>query len=405
MSDPLNALPSPSKAHPPDPPHSPRSVGYVRAQRAVLAGREDPLPLECGRAFFPVQVEFETLGRLSARKDNAIMICHALSGDAHVAGWDPDAEKNDRPWRAKRPGWWDNMVGPGKAFDTNKYFVLCANVLGSCYGTTGPGSLDPETGKPYGLRFPLVTMGDWVRLHLRLLDHLGIETLLAVTGGSIGGQQAIEFMLQAPERVRSALVLAAATKLSSQGLGFNKVARQAILSDANFRSGDYYAGPPPVLGLAAARMLGHITYLSNASMDLKFGRRLRKRQTVGYTFDIEYEVESYLDYQAQAFTQRFDANSYLYISRAMDYYDAAQNHGGGDLLAAARKIKSRVLIVSFTSDWLYPPGQCRELAEAMCRLGQPVTYVEIPSIYGHDAFLLETDELSRLVAAFLENIA
>ncbi len=276
-----------------------------------------------------VDVEFETYGTLSPRQDNVILLVHALSGDAHAAGWDAEAVERGRRWREKKPGWWDEMIGPGEPLDTSQYFIICSNVLGSCYGTTGPADIDPETGRRYGLRFPLVTVGDWVRLQAKLLDHLGIEQLFAVIGGSLGGQQALEWALAFPERVENVIVLAASARLSPQGLAFNAVARHAILHDPNFRGGDYYNGPPPAEGLAAARMLGHITYLSDQAMYQKFGRRLQGKSAPEFNFGIEFEVESYLAYQGRSFVERFDANAYLYITRAMDYYDAAQKWGGG----------------------------------------------------------------------------
>lgn len=400
MSDPLNVLVG-RKPREFDPPHSPRSVGWTRPLRVRLADESNPLPLDCGRFFAPVDVEYEMYGTLNEARDNAILILHALSGDAHVAGWDAAADEYGRPWRKTRPGWWDSMVGPGKAFDTRKYCVICSNVLGSCYGTTGPSSIDPATGRPYGLRFPVVTVHDWVRLQERLITYLGIERLLAVAGGSLGGQQALEWTLAYPGRVKSAIILASAARLSDQGLGFNAVARHAITTDPNFRGGDYYGGPTPDRGLAVARMLGHLTYLSEESMRQKFGRRFRNGSGPGYQFGPEFEVEGYLEHQGNAFVQRFDANSYLYISRAMDYYDASV-WGDGDLDRACARAESRFLLISFSSDWLYPPRQMRELAVALCRNRKPVTYIELPSNYGHDAFLLEVDKLEELIPAFLE---
>jgi len=384
-----------------DLPDSPHSVGWTKAKRKRLADKGNPLVLECGVRFFPVDVEYETYGRLNRRRDNAILIQHALSGDAHVAGWNSEAAKTGRHWLLKKPGWWDEMVGPGKPLDTRRYFIVCSNMLGSCYGTTGPSSIDPETRKPYGLRLPVVTVGDWVKLQKRLMDVLKISSWLTVIGGSLGGQQALEWALAYPDKLRTVIILAASPRLSSQGVAFNSVGRHCIMTDPNFRGGDYYNGPPPVHGLAAARMMAHITYLSEMSMHAKFGRRLRGKDKIGFRFGVEFEVESYLDYQGQAFAERFDANSYLYISRAMDYYDAAQRWGKGDLLKAVKRVKSDTMVVSFSSDWLYTPLQCKELANALCKCGKPVTYVDIPSSYGHDAFLLETDTLGFLVNEFL----
>jgi len=384
-----------------DLPGSARSVGWTKAKHIRLADKRNPLPLDCGLKFWPVDVEYETYGKLNRKRSNAILIPHALSGDAHVAGWDSEASETGRHWRRRKPGWWDTMVGPGKPLDTNRFFIVCANVLGSCYGTTGPSSIDPETNRPYGLRFPVVTVGDWVNQQKRLMDALKIPSWLTVIGGSLGGQQALEWALAYPNKLRSAIILAATPRLSAQGVAFNAVGRHCIMTDPNFRGGDYYNGPPPAHGLAAARMMAHITYLSEMSMHARFGRRLRGKEKIGFRFGVEFEVESYLDYQGQAFVERFDANSYLYISRAMDYYDAAQRWGGGDLDKAVKRVKVDTMVVSFSSDWLYTPQQCKELATALCRGGKNVTYVNIPSSYGHDAFLLETDKLGSLIKEFL----
>jgi homoserine O-acetyltransferase len=347
-----------------------------------------------------VDVEFETYGTLSSERDNAIIIGPALSGGAHAAGWDAEAAERGRPWQASRPGWWDDAIGPGKGFDTNRYFVICAGLLGGCYGTTGPADVDPGSGTPYGSRFPQVTVGDWVEVQARLLDHLGIATILGVAGGSLGGQQAIEWGLRFPDRVRGAIVLAASPGLSAMGIGLNVVAREAITNDPHFAGGDYYGGPPPTRGLGAARMLGHMTYVSSASLERKFARRLQDADAIGYTFEPEFEVESYLHHQARSFAERFDANSYLRITRAMDYYDAAV-WGDGDLVAAATRSRCRWLVVAFRSDWLYPPEECRVWVTALDAAGREVEYVEVPSTYGHDAFLLEVDAVAEAVGRFL----
>lgn len=401
MTDPLNVCLEKKKDF--DYPDSPYSVGWTKARRVVLADQDNPLLLECGVSFYPVTVEYETYGKLSAAKDNAIFILHALSGDAHAAGWDAEWEKHNRCWRRARPGWWDDMIGPGKAFDTNLYYVICANLLGSCYGTTGPRENNPRTGKPYGLDFPVVTVEDWVRLHVRLQDYLGIDKLLAVAGGSLGGQQALAWMLNYPERVRSAVIMAASSRLGAQGLAFNAVGRQAILNDPGFNGGSYYEHNPPQGGLELARMLGHITYLSYQSMENKFGRRFQKGNEPCYRLNKEFSVESYLEHQGQSFVQRFDANSYLYLTRAMDYYDAALS-GGGDLTAACAALQARLLLISFSSDWLYPPESTREVARAVLANNRAVSYVEIPSDYGHDAFLLETAHTTPLVESFLRKV-
>lgn len=402
MSDFLNAQVEKQRGY--DPPGSPRSVGWTRPQRDLLADRSNPLKLDCGAELYPVTVEYETYGRLSESRDNAVFILHALSGDAHVAGWDAGWEENKRPWRRDRPGWWDAMVGPGKAFDTNRYFIVCANIMGSCYGTTGPASINPRTGSPYGLEFPVVTVEDWVRLQVRLQDHLEIPQLLAVAGGSLGGQQALAWAINHPHKVRSAIVLAAAPRLSAQGLAFNTVGRHAIMSDPCFHGGSYYErGEVNICGLEIARMLGHITYLSYQSMEGKFGRRLQNGLRQGFRLEKEFAVESYLEHQGHAFEQRFDANSYLYISKAMDYYDAAA-HTSGDLVEACRAIEARLMLLSFSSDWLYPPGGTAEIARAMIAAGKTVTYLELPSAYGHDAFLLETEQTTPLIEAFMKGV-
>lgn len=406
MSDPLDARTDARKE--PDSADSPRSVGWTRPKRVQLADAGSPLELDCGATLAPVTVEYETYGELSAARDNAVLIVHALSGDAHAAGWCRQWREDDRPWRQRKPGWWDEMIGPGKGFDTSRYFVICANVLGSCYGTTGPSSINPATGHPYALDFPVVTVGDWVRLQVRLLDHLGIETLLAAAGGSLGGQAVIELGLAYPERCRSYLVLAASPRLSAQGLAFNAVARHAIVTDPAFCDGHYYYHvEKPDRGLGIARMIGHITYLSEASMAAKFGRdRVEIQNPRGVRpDDIVFQVESYLAYQAKAFGERFDANSYLYITKAMDLYDAAERHGGGDLRAACARARGSWLVASYSSDWLYTPAACAELVDALCAHRLPVTYVNIESNYGHDAFLLEVEVGEKLISSFLAAVA
>jgi homoserine O-acetyltransferase len=391
-----------AQAHKYDPPDSAASVGWTESKRLELVAPGDaPLQLEAGGRLANVVVEYETYGTLNAARDNVVLITHALSGDAHVAGWDRLAGPDHRPWRTRAPGWWDAVVGPGKAIDTNHFFVVCANVPGSCYGTTGPASVNPQTGQAYGLDFPLVTVGDWVTVQARLLDALGVGRLHAVVGGSLGGQQALEWSLRYPDRVARAIVLAAAPRLSAQGLAYNAVARASIMGDPNFRDGNYYGQSRPDAGLAVARMLAHVTYLSDRGMHEKFGRRLRNKLKPDFSFGVEFEVESYLQYQAKTFIERFDANSYLYVTRAMDYYDAAEQWGGGDLTEACRRIRGRVMVVSFSTDTLYPPEHCREFAEGLCRAGKTVTYVDVPSPFGHDAFLVETATVGRLLKGFL----
>jgi len=349
------------------------------------------MPLDSGAKLGPITLAYETYGQLDHARRNAILICHALSGDAHVAGYQ---SPNDR-----KPGWWDALVGPGKAFDTRRYFVICPNCIGGCKGSTGPSSINPATGRRYGRSFPVITIADMVRAQKALVDHLGIERLLTVVGGSMGGMQVLEWAATYPDAIWSAIPIASTPRLSAQGIAFNVVGRQAIIDDPNFRNGDYYDGQPPNRGLAIARMLGHITYLSDESMHKKFGRQLRERDNYSYEFDTDFEVESYLQHQGQSFTERFDANSYLYITRAMDYFDLAGRYGS--LVAAFGRTKARFLILAFTSDWLYPPYQSKEVVSALRANRGHFAYCEIPSTYGHDAFLLEKERVGRLGSDFL----
>ena len=382
---------------------SPATVGLTQAKSIRLVTADAPLGLELGGRLGPIDVEYESYGILSERKDNVVFVAHALSGDAHAAGWDTNAQETGRQWRTSKPGWWDAMIGPGKAIDTGRFFVICPNVLGSCYGTTGPSSVEPTSGTPYGLRFPKVTIGDWVELHARLLDTLGIERLYAVVGGSVGGQQALEMALRIPERIERTIIMAAGARLSAQGLSFNAVGRTCILNDPHFLTGDYYGKEPPAAGLASARMLAHITYLSDEGMQQKFGRRLEAGTLApGDGFGVEFAVEGYLAHQGKSFVERFDANSYLYLTRAMDYYDAAV-WGGGNITEACRRMQARVLIVSFDSDWLCPPESGRALALALIKSGKRVAYANLPSRFGHDSFLLEPETVATIVNGFLSN--
>jgi homoserine O-acetyltransferase len=371
------------------------SVGVVETRTFTFAEREEEaLDLDSGTRLGPITVAYETYGQLDAQRSNAVLICHALSGTAHVAGYHEVPGRN--------PGWWENAVGPGKAFDTDKYFVICANVLGGCAGSTGPTSTDPRTSQPFGLSFPVVTVGDMVKVQNALLDHLGIETLLGVAGGSLGGMQALEWALRYPERVRGALVIASTARMSAQAIAFNAVGRNSIISDTNWRRGRYYEdGAIPAQGLSVARMIGHITYLSEEAMHAKFGRRL-KRNGLSFDFTSEFQVESYLDHQGTKFVERFDANAYLYMTKAMDYFDAAEAYGEGDLVRALERIRARMLVLSFSSDWLFPPYQSQELTDALLRARKDVTYVNIETPCGHDAFLLEIETEGRIVGAFLE---
>jgi homoserine O-acetyltransferase len=370
------------------------SVGIVETRTMVFAKPPALFPLACGRKIGPITVAYETYGRLNKERTNTILVCHALTGDAHAAGYHSAKDR--------KPGWWDDMIGPGKAFDTRKYFVVCSNILGGCKGTTGPGSVDPSTGKPWGVRFPVLTVSDMVRVQKELLDHLGIGTLAAVTGGSMGGMQVLEWMARYPEMVRSTIVIASTSRLSPQAIAFDAVGRNAVISDPAWNGGNYYkAKRKPERGLAIARMIGHITYLSEESMNRKFGRKLQNKERFSYDHSAEFQVEGYLEHQGSSFVERFDPNSYLYVTRAMDYFDLAADYGG--LETAFRKGKGRALIISFTSDWLFPSKQSREIVAALQRVGRDVTYCDIDSPCGHDAFLLEFRQITRLIRNFLSS--
>jgi homoserine O-acetyltransferase len=367
------------------------SVGIVKTQSITIARPPEEMPLECGRSFGPITLAYETYGELSPAKDNAILILHALSGDAHAAGFNHPHER--------QPGWWDIMIGPGKAFDTQKYFVICSNVIGGCKGSTGPSSIDPGTGRPYALNFPMVTIRDMVYAQRALIDHLGIDQLLCAVGGSMGGMQVLQWVVSYPERIRLAIPIATTSKLSSQAIAFNEVGRQAIQSDPHWKEGEYYGKSIPRRGLAIARMIGHITYLSEKSMHQKFGRKLQDKAEYGYDFRADFQVESYLRYKGDHFVDRFDANSYLYISKSMDYFDLAQPHG--KLEQAFANVKAKFLVISFSSDWLFPSYQSKEIVSACRRVGAEAIYTEIQTDYGHDAFLLESEQISSLVTNFL----
>lgn len=352
----------------------------------------DRLALESGACLEPVRLAYETYGVLSAARDNAILCCHALSGDAHAAGFHEGSEV---------PGWWDDFIGPGKAFDTNRYFVICSNVLSGCRGSTGPSSVRSRSGAPYALEFPLVTIGDMVNAQRHLIDFLGIKRLLCVAGGSMGGMQALQWSVAYPERVQSVAAIATSSRHSPQQIAFNEVGRQAIMADPNWRRGRYYGDEPPRAGLAVARMLGHVTYLSEEALRQKFARRLQDKEEFDFHFDAEFQVESYLHHQGDKFVDRFDANSYLYITRALDYFDLAA--GFDSLQAAFSKARARYLFVAFSSDWIYPPWQLREVTRAAKIAGRSATYFEVNTPYGHDAFLLESALLSRAVKQFLSS--
>ena len=344
----------------------------------------DSINLDCGVTLGPIDCAYETYGELNKNRTNAILVTHAFSGDAHAAG----IEKI-----GGQLGWWDNMIGPGRAFDTDKYFVICANVLGGCKGSTGPSSKDPATGKPYGMGFPVITIADMVRLQRKLTEFLGIPKLLAVAGGSMGGMQALQWAVQYPDAVAASIPIASTARHSAQQIAFNEVGRQAVMADPDWNGGDYYIGKPPARGLAVARMVGHITYMSDESMRQKFGRRTRENDDI-------FEVESYLRYRGSQFVDRFDANSYLYITKAMDLFDLTHN-GEKTLTAALESASTRFLVISFTSDWLYPSYQSQEIVNALRRRNHDVAYCELESNYGHDAFLVQVNEQTELVKGFL----
>lgn len=354
----------------------------------------EPLALDCGRTLKGVNIRYETVGTLAPDRSNAILITHALSGDAHVCGRHTPEDP--------KPGWWDELVGPGKAIDTNRYFVICSNVLGSCAGSTGPRSVNPDTGNPYNLDFPVITIRDMVRAQRYLIDYLGIEKLLSVVGGSMGGMQAMEWAINYPDRLDSTVPIATTSQLSPQSIAFDWVGREAIKYDPNWNNGNYSADHVPDRGLAAARMLAHITYLSDESMSLKFGRDLQDADSYSFDFHRDFAVESYLEHQGRRFVERFDANSYFYITRAMDYFDLAAR-AGGDLAKAFSTATAAFLVVSFSSDWLFPTVESRKIVNALLKNRLNVSFCEIKSAYGHDAFLLEADVLGPMLRDFLHN--
>ncbi len=370
---------------------TPNTPDIVTTHYVTLATPPDDITLDNGERIGPIQVAYETYGQLNADRSNAVLVCHALSGDAHVAGRHSPEDR--------KPGWWDNMVGPGKGIDTTRYFVICSNILGGCKGTTGPSSINPATGEKYGLSFPVITVGDMVRVQHALMQHLRIDSLLSVIGGSLGGMQALEWAVRYPDAVKSVVLLAASHSNGAQQIAFDAVGRNAILADAEFHEGQYLPEAGPRKGLAIARMLAHITYLSDRSMHRKFGRTLRNSEQLGYRFTSEFNVETYLDYQGERFVNRFDANTYLYVTKAMDYFDISA--GFDSLDASLARIKAKVLAVSFTSDWLFPPYMSQEIVYSLARNQRQVSYCNVESDAGHDAFLLETDEISRLVDGFL----
>jgi homoserine O-acetyltransferase len=372
------------------------SIGIVEKRFFSFADPPDELRLESGAVLGPVTLAYETYGRLNPDKSNAVLVLHALSGDSHAAG--------RYRFEDEKPGWWDTMIGPGKGIDTEKYFVVCSNVIGGCMGSTGPCTINPKTILPYGLGFPVVTVGDMVAAQKALMDSLGIRRILAVIGGSLGGMQVLEWSLKYPDMVAAAVPLATTMKHSALAIAFNEVARQAIMADPKWNNGDYYLGPKPDHGLAVARMIGHVTYLSDDSMRLKFGRRLQDRSDFAFNFDGDFQIESYLRYQGSKFVERFDANSFLYITKAADYFDLEHKHGSGSAVTAFSRTRAKFLVVSFTSDWLYPTYQSREMVKAMKKSGLDVSFCEIEADWGHDAFLLPNERLTSLVQGFLGRI-
>lgn len=372
-----------------------QSVGLVEKQYATVFDTGNRLQMVDGTEIGPITVAYETYGTLSEAKDNAIFICQALTGDAHAAG---RYQAEDR-----KPGWWDALIGPGCGLDTSKYFVICANVLGGCQGTTGPRSVNPQTSQPYGLEFPFLTISDIVKVHAEFIKQLGIEKLLSAIGGSLGGMQVLDWTAQFPDMISSAIVLASSAKLNAQGIAFNAVGRRAIYADPNFNEGEYYSQEErPRFGLALARMIAHITYLSEAAIEMKFGRGLQHSDKFAYDLmsETEFKIESYLHYQGEQFVERFDANSYLYLSRAMDYFNLADSYGS--LTDAFSKTQARFLVASYTTDWLFPTSQSQELVTAMINAGRHVSAIELESPYGHDAFLIEIEQLKRMIVPFLD---
>jgi homoserine O-acetyltransferase len=373
-------------------PHDPTSVGAAQAQKAHFG---EPIKLRGGAELPSFDIAYETYGQLNAAKSNAVLVCHALNASHHVAGYYAEDKTNI--------GWWDNLVGPGKPLDTNRFYVVGSNYLGSCFGSTGPASVNPATGKPWGADFPVVTVEDWVEAQRRLADHLGIERFAAVIGGSLGAMQALQWSLSYPDRIRHSIVIAAAPKLTPQNIAFNEVARQAIMTDPDFHGGHYYdKGVVPTRGLRIARMIGHITYLSGEAMTEKFGRLLR-RGTPGFDFDIDFEVESYLRYQGDKFSTYFDANTYLRITKALDYFDPAADYGG-DLTKALARARAAFLLVSFKSDWRFTPARSREMVKALLDNRRIVSYLELDAPGGHDAFLLEDPRYHGALRSYFANI-
>ena len=373
-----------------------RTAVYTEKKYLQLFYPPEEMILESGAKLGPITIAYETLGRLNQKRDNVVLVCHALSGSSHVAGYYSAAEK--------KPGWWDNMAGQGKGIDTDKYFVICSNILGSCYGSTGPSSINPKTGKPYGLSFPLITIADIVRAQKELIDHLGIKKILCVAGGSIGGMQTLEWAVSYPDMVEAVIPIASTCKRSPLSIGLSEAQRQAIMADPNWNNGDYHKGTKPEKGLALARMIGHLSYLSEASMTRKFGRRLQDTNAFKYDLSTDFEVENYLHYQGKKFVNRFDANSYLYITKASDYFDLGEQKGEGSLVKAFAKTSAKFLVISFSSDWLYTTEQSREMVRALKKAAKDVSFCEIDVDLGHDSFLLAHVQLTRLISGFIDRV-
>ncbi|MCP3890866.1 MAG: homoserine O-acetyltransferase [Desulfobulbaceae bacterium] len=375
------------------------SVGIVEKQYFTFAAPPEKFILESGAELGPITIAYETYGTLNKNKNNAILLAHAFSGDSHVAGHyatDKDGEK---------PGWWDFLIGPGKGIDTNKYFVICPNILGSCMGSTGPSSINPDTGSPYGLDFPMMTIGDMVITQKALVDYLEITQLRAVIGGSVGGMQVLEWCVRYPGMVQAALPIATTMRHSALAIAFNEIARQSIMADPNWANGNYYGGDRPNMGLAVARMVGHVTYLSDEAMRRKFGRRLQDKESFSFGFDGDFQVESYLRHQGSKFVHRFDANSVLYITKASDYFDVVDQMGASGPLKGDPSLKIKYLVVSYSSDWLYPTYQAKELVQTLKRSGQDVSFCEIEADCGHDAFLVPDNRLTLLLKGFIDGIS
>lgn len=374
------------------------SAGVVDKQFFTYAEPPDQMILESGASLGPITIAYETWGKLSAKRDNAVLVAHAFSGDSHAAGFYADEPKD------AKPGWWDSMIGPGKGLDTDKYFVICANILGGCMGTTGPSSINPETGAPFGLDFPMMTVGDIIESQKALLDYLGISSLLTVVGGSVGGMQVLEWCVRYPDLVRSAIPIATTMRHSALAIAFNEVARQAIMVDPKWNRGNYYDSEKPDLGLSVARMIGHVTYLSDEAMRRKFGRKLQNKANFSNGFDVDFMVESYLRYQGSKFVKRFDANSVLYITKASDYFDLVNREPPAKSIQDIRGMEIKFLVISYTSDWLYPTYQAKELIQALKRADLDVSFCEIEADCGHDAFLIPDKRLGTLIGGFLDGV-